>query len=245
MNNINYDEISKIYDDVRDGSIDVIKSFLEETKLGENTRVLDIGCGTGNFTNLLQHITKACVSGADQSAGMLEKARLKNPDIQFTQADACDLPYEDDSFDFVYMTDVIHHIPDVGKLFEEIYRILKSGGKVCISTQSHEQIDGRFFNEYFPGTAIAEKKRYPDIASIVANGEKSGLRLFKQKVLQDDADYVIDKSFLELVEKKGFSMFYLISDEEYRQGLERLRADLKKGSMLKRYSGETQVWFIK
>ena len=44
------------------------------------------------------------------------------------------------------MTDVIHHVPDVDRMFEEIERVLKYEGKLCIVTESHVQIDDRFYH---------------------------------------------------------------------------------------------------
>lgn len=78
MGKINYNDISKIYDDVRDEEMTIINSFLDEVKISEVTKILDVGCGTGNYTNILQKVTKAEVYGVDVSEGMLEKAKEKN-----------------------------------------------------------------------------------------------------------------------------------------------------------------------
>jgi len=49
MSKVNYNEISQVYDDVRQADIELINSFLQELAIDRKTRVLDIGCGTGNF----------------------------------------------------------------------------------------------------------------------------------------------------------------------------------------------------
>ena len=86
----------------------------------ESSRVLDIGCGTGNYTGLLQKVTQAEFFGVDPSQGMLDKALQKHPQITFRQAEAASMPFANDFFDFIYMTDVIHHIPDIDALFAGI-----------------------------------------------------------------------------------------------------------------------------
>ena len=141
MNKVNYNEISQVYDDVRQADIELINSFLKEIKIDEETRVLDIGCGTGNYTDLLQKVTQGEVYGVEPSKGMLDKAKAKQSKVVFKQGTAEELPFEDEFFDFVYMTDVIHHVPEIGAMFAEINRVLKEKGKVCIVTQSHQQIE--------------------------------------------------------------------------------------------------------
>jgi ubiquinone/menaquinone biosynthesis C-methylase UbiE len=142
---VNYNEISKTYDSVRSENKGLVELFIEEMKIIKATRVLDFGCGTGNYANALQRLTQAQVYGVEPSDGMRKKAAAKNPNIAFVNGDHENIPFEDNFFDFVYMTDVIHHIPDIAAMFTEIGRVLKSGGSLCIVTESHEQIDNRFY----------------------------------------------------------------------------------------------------
>jgi len=160
MLKVDYNSISKVYDQVREEEIEELHSLLHGIEICEGTTILDIGCGTGNYTNLMERITGAKVYGLDASEGMLSKAKEKNSKITFVLGDACNLPFEDNYFSFIYMTDVIHHIQDINKMFYEIFRVLQTGGRVCIVTQSHKQIDLRYTSEFFPETAIIDKQRY-------------------------------------------------------------------------------------
>lgn len=47
---LNYNKISKQYDDVREADVELINKFLEEITLDEKTKILDFGCGTGNVS---------------------------------------------------------------------------------------------------------------------------------------------------------------------------------------------------
>lgn len=245
MPKVNYDEISRIYDDVRAGDVELINTFLEEIDLDETCNVLDIGCGTGNYTDLLQKVTHANVFGVEPSEGMIQKARQKNPEITFNVGDAASLPFDDTFFDFVYMTDVIHHVPDITVMFQEIYRVVKPGGKVCIVTQSHKQIESRPIVQFFPGTAAADKGRYPDIKEIIETSQNAAFHFMKTVIVEAGKEIELDQRFLELVQKKGYSMLHLISEEEYQTGLQKLEAALQQGNITSQSAGGTLVWFSK
>lgn len=245
MSKVNYDEISQVYDNVRQADIELINSFLQEIEFDKETKVLDIGCGTGNHTDLLQKVTQSEVYGVEPSAGMLAIAKSKQSKVIFKQGNATELPFENEYFDFVYMTDVIHHVPGIGTMFAEINRVLKEKGRVCIVTQSHQQIENRPIVKYFPGTARVDKDRYPDIDEIIFEAEGQGLKLDKNTILYEDELVELDGEYLKLVQKKGYSMLHLITDEEYDQGLKQLRTELMRGKITVKLSGETMVWLLK
>jgi len=245
MSKVNYNEISQVYDDVRQADIELINSFLQEIEIEKETRVLDIGCGTGNYTDSLQKLTQGEVYGVEPSQGMLGKAKAKQSKVVFKQGSAAELPFEDEFFDFVYMTDVIHHVPEIWAMFAEINRVLKEKGRVCIVTQSHQQIENRPIARFFPGTVAVDKRRYPDIPEIIANAEDQGLKLVKNAVLNENAKIELGQEFLELVKKKGYSMLHLLSEEEYREGLLRLKNELLNGQIIAGSAGETLVWLTK
>ena len=248
MQPVDYNEISKIYDEVREGDVLLINHFLQEIPRHVALNVLAIGCGTGNHTDLFQKLTQAqChrVYGIDPSEGMLSKARQKNPHIVFQQGTAAHIPSEDNYFDFVFMTDVIHHVPDIHKMFVEIHRILRPRGKVCIATQSHRQIEARPIARFFPGTAQVDKERYPDISEIVAAGRYGRLRYLKQEILFEDDVIELGADYLELVRKKGYSMLHLLPEPEYQVGLSNLENALQNGPIKARSAGETLMWFMK
>ena len=76
---VNYNEISKKYDNVRSENKNSIELFIEELKITDITRVLDFGCGTGNYANTLQRLTQAQIYGVEPSDGMREKQSKRTP----------------------------------------------------------------------------------------------------------------------------------------------------------------------
>jgi len=109
---------------------DQLKSFFKMHVRPEQ-RVIEYGCGTGD---ILASIDAKERVGIDIAAAMIEKAKLKHPDICFHIHD-CETRYsESEKFDTAILADIIDHITDVLKLFASVNNSLKPGGKMLIST---------------------------------------------------------------------------------------------------------------
>ena len=112
-------------------------------KLEPGQTVLDIACGRGEFP-LRASMLGAHAIGADFSDASIAFARelqqsRKGRDqgsLEFVQADACDLPFSDESFDRITMLDIIEHlVPEqLEQMFREVRRLLKPGGFAVIHT---------------------------------------------------------------------------------------------------------------
>ena len=97
-------------------------------------RILDIAAGTGTSSAALAH-SGAHVVAADFSAGMIEVGRKRhahNANIEFVQADATKLPFEDNEFDAVTISFGLRNVVEPKKALAEFYRVTKPGGRVVI-----------------------------------------------------------------------------------------------------------------
>jgi len=241
---VDYDKVSKVYDKVREGNPEMVHQILDGVSLSGASLVLDVGCGTGNNTLLLASIVQAHVIGLDVSHGMLQKAYEKQSQIPFVQAPADCIPFATESVDFVFMTEVLHHLPDIPATLHEICRILKYSGSLCIVTQSHEQIDRRMTSRFFPASAAIDKGRYPDIDVIEDLLFKAGFSAV------DPKEYTyspvrLGTEYLETVKKRGFSMLHKISKEDYEKGLEDLKVAFEQNEVLLYSADYSFVWATK
>ena len=100
----------------------------------QDLTVLDLGSGTGFFTNILASRYKRVV-GLDISTKMLNYAKShRDKKIQWIEADAFNMPLESESVDLIYSNLVIQWFDPLNKAFDEILRVLKPGGLFIFST---------------------------------------------------------------------------------------------------------------
>ena len=110
------------------------KIFLDWLSLPDGLRWLDVGCGTGSFTELvLDRAAPGAMSAIDPSGGQIAYAESKPgaSRVDYRQGDAMSLPYGDDEFDVAVMALVIQYIPDSAKAMSEITRVVRPGGTVA------------------------------------------------------------------------------------------------------------------
>ncbi len=238
--NIDYDSVSQVYDQIRTGDEEMVTQIVINLDK-KITNALDIGCGTGNNTYLFEKLTNSRIVGVDLSGGMLRKALAKVPSLSFIQCPADKLPFAEASFDFVFMTEVLHHLPDASAVCSEIRRVLTEDGGVCIVTQSHEQIENRTTSRFFPDTIAIDQARYPTISHIEQILESVGFIDIISKSYVFEPIRLGDE-FLVTVEKRGFSMLHKISDDTYKAGFEKIRQAMSDGERLDYEASYTFVW---
>ncbi len=117
---MDYDKtnIAAVYDSGRSYNREILQQWLDllsayVPKDGVS-RIIDLGCGTGRFSEPLSVHFQADVLGIDPSEKMLEQARKKSSRITviFKQASGEKLPVDERSTDMVFMSMVFHHLAD-------------------------------------------------------------------------------------------------------------------------------------
>jgi ubiquinone/menaquinone biosynthesis C-methylase UbiE len=105
--------------------------------LPPKARVLDVGCAAGRDAKILKDIGFT-VTGIDLAEKLLDIARKSYPDITFILADMRKLPFEDESFDAVWASAVLHHITknEMPGALQEIRRVLVPGGVLYVHTKA-------------------------------------------------------------------------------------------------------------
>ncbi|WP_235041323.1 methyltransferase domain-containing protein [Vreelandella profundi] len=140
--------------------------------------VLDMGCGTGYWTQrLATRYPCAHITGLDLAPGMLEQARQRHGEsIDWQPGDAAAQPFDAHLFDLVFSNLAVQWCPDISAVMNELYRVLQPGGQAHITT-------------LLPGTLQEVAQAWqrpeallktPDQASVVKAIAKSRLTIIQQ-----------------------------------------------------------------
>jgi ubiquinone/menaquinone biosynthesis C-methylase UbiE len=234
-----YDTLADDYAPNRQAHPGVVQALIE-SDIASRSRVLDVGCGTGNYALALRGRTGCRVIGVDPSRRMLALARRNDREraIPFVQAMGERLPFADDTFDFVFSVDVIHHVGDRPAAFREAWRLLRPGGHICTVTDSAADIVARVpLSTHFPETIPVELARYPAIATLTAELTAAGFR----EVVTDGVARTYQLTDATPYRNLAFSSLHLIPREALSAGLARLESALARGPItaVSRY---TLVW---
>jgi len=119
--------------------------MFETMEFGRHTgeKVLEIGGGMG--TDLAQFaLNGAKVTDVDLSSGHLKLAKenfaVRGLDGEFVQQDAESLVFDDNTFDVVYSNGVLHHTPNTRRVVNEIFRVLKPGGRAIVMVYAEDSL---------------------------------------------------------------------------------------------------------
>lgn len=234
-----YEKIGNQYNNIRldakkdmENVIRVIKKYVN----CENAKVLDIGCGTGKYGEMMQK-NGYNVIGIDKSRTQINQA---NQLIEAYEGDATNIPFEDNLFDICTMIIMIQQLSkeDRLKAFKEVYRVLKTNGILLIKTCSHKDLQYRFTAKFFPKTLEIDKARYPDITEL-----RKELSIFS-KIEIENSSIMIEKSkerYLNQFEKRGTSNFSFLTDIEICEGIKKFKKTYKEQDTIQKITKNTFV----
>ncbi len=142
----------------------------EISKLNSLGDILELACGSGIYTDILFKNSKSYLA-TDLSKEMLEHTKNKfssSENIRFEQADAMNLKYEEESFDTVFMANLLHIVPDYNEVIKEALKVLKPNGRLItldFTTSEMKFIDKltliyRFLKSYGKPEVKAEKSNF-------------------------------------------------------------------------------------
>ena len=207
----------------------LLAALISGPGIDSGSKILELGCGTGNYICAIQSRTGCSAWGIDPSLEMLSQARTQGPGIIWKCAAAENPGLTGVQFDFVFNVDAIHHFPDRTRAFSEIDRLLSDKGTVCIATDSEEIIRRRKpLSTYWPETIDLELARYPRIDTLDLELRGAGLHNLRHEEVSITG-WLRD---LSPYRAKVFSALRLLSEDAYQRGLRRLETDFAKGPIL-------------
>jgi SAM-dependent methyltransferase len=116
------------------------RALISPSGIGPGSRVLDVGCGSGEFLSMLQGLGTV-TAGIDPAPGMLELARRNNPQSDIRLGAVESLPWPDRSFDFVTAVNALQFADDTLVALAEMTRVTTPGGTVAVANWAEGELN--------------------------------------------------------------------------------------------------------
>lgn len=149
-----------------ESELQAIKELLPKSKNG-----IEIGVGSGRFAAPL-----GIKLGVDPSRKMGEIAQMRG--IKFVEGIAESLPFEDSQFDFVLMVTTICFLDDVEAAFNEVSRVLKSGGSLIIGFIDAESPMGKLYEKHRNESTFYKDATFYSVKEVISYMKKAQFKDF-------------------------------------------------------------------
>lgn len=222
-------EIAVVYDRARDHGPENLQLWMNvlSSCAGKHSvsRILDLGCGTGRFTEALAAHFDAEVVGVDPSTKMLDQARkkLRDPRVQYQSGSGEAIPLADESVDLVFMSMCFHHFIDPKAAARECRRVLRDGGIAVLRTGVRDRIPSYPYVEFFPTSRPIMDDTLPTVAFVREVFESAGFttesaEIVTQQIAPDLASYA------EKISAGADSVLAQLSEADFNSGIAAMRA---------------------
>jgi len=173
--------------------------------ISKKSTILDVGCGPGNISQALGMLPNMpTVVPIDISTKRITEVR-KSQNISPVAANAYEIPFKSNSFDFVFSRFLIEYMKNPNRMISEMYRVCKKDGRLFI-----QDLDGQFLNHYPVDTQLQKRvESFLDFLRIETGFDPNiGRKLYK---------YLFSNGFKNInVEVEAYHKFFgKISNDDY------------------------------
>jgi ubiquinone/menaquinone biosynthesis C-methylase UbiE len=230
-------DIARTYRQARDHGPEFLQLWMrtisEHVDAESVQTILDLGCGTGRFSQALAAHFNAAVIGIDPSTRMLAEAHKASNDARVLYAcgAAEALPLPSHSVDLIFISMAFHHFTHPKAAAQECRRALRKHGRVFLRTASREQIAQYPYVPYFPAAVALLEQRLPTLEFQRQTFEDAGFRvrfsgLVRQAIASNYEEYA---SKLAL---RADSILLSLADRDFDSGLAALLAAKPEGPVI-------------
>ena len=230
-----YDTIGRNYSLTRTSDPRIGAALLEILTTSPGDTVADIGAGTGSYALFLaQHGYR--VLAVEPSAVMRQQA-IADPTIEWTAAEAENLPLGDRSVDAAIIMLALHHFQHYQKALREIYRIT-GDGQLVLFTYDPDFISRLWLTQYFPAFVADVQSTFVPISNLISELQTitgAKVRPWVFPLPHDLLDsfaavgWARPELYLNSSIRNGISSFAKLAPAELNHGLSRLQQDLETG----------------
>jgi hypothetical protein len=232
---VNYERIAPVFDRryQENDYAGIERSLLEFA--GSCKDVLEVGCGTGHWLNVLSNAGHRAV-GLEPARKMLKVAGSRLPDADLVQGRAEALPWSEQAFDRIVCINAFHQFSGQEKFIQQARRILKPGGGILISgLNPHTGLDRWWIYDYFHRVIEIDRERFPPAQRIQEMLRQNGFAECRtvetlHVPIRLPAQYALEKGLLA---KTSTSQLIILTDEEYNRGIGQLMNDIESAEAAK------------
>ncbi len=202
--------------------MNVVASYVGEQHI---KTILDLGCGTGRFSEALAARFNARVIAVDPSEKMLEQARNKQRDerVRYEFGRGEGIPLPDNSVDLIFMSMIFHHFDDPARAARECRRVLREESTAFLRAGTRERIESYPYVEFFPESRPILQQCLPTQTFVREVFEAAGFRtaaldVVTQQIAPNHAVYA------EKLATGADSVLAQLNQDDFAAGLQALRA---------------------
>lgn len=246
---LDYDRAAEFYDESRTASPSLIHAMLDALGPANGRSLVEVGCGTGNYTAAFAEAGFRVV-GFDLSSGMLRRAAGKLPG-RFAAARAQNLPLADRTVDVVVTVNVFHHLPDPLAAFREFRRVARDCTLHHLTTK--EPYLAHWAHHYFPLLQDERPGEHPETRELIRLAQRAGFA--DVQAVRFDYSDIADVSLMPLRHappwllldprvRAGISCLRRLKPEEQMLGSLKLRYDLTSGRFAEVWARYQEAWKV-
>ncbi|MBV8933557.1 MAG: class I SAM-dependent methyltransferase [Kutzneria sp.] len=187
--------------------------------------VLDLGSGTGRFSDAIAERFGGPVYGVEPSARMRSVARTAHPHaaVSYLDGRAESIPLSDASCDVAVLFLVLHHIEHVTLAVKELNRVLRPGARLCVHSGFSGQMHEHLWYRFFPRGREIDDLVFPRLDDVIDQFGEGGFAY----VGLDHVDQKVAASlpaYFERFRHRSFSTLEHMSEREVKEGMAAMRA---------------------
>ena len=177
--------IPKVYEKVK--SINLKNKYLIATEKATKGKILDIGCGVGDFLHTMEQQGWEC-TGVEPSedAKAIAKKRIKAQLLSSEEQEQL----QEGSFDVITMWHVLEHVDALRWQVQQLYRLCKPGGRIVIALPNYKSYDGQYYKAEWAAYDVPRHLNHFNRETLVKIFEENRLKHVKTEKLYWDAFYI-------------------------------------------------------